>query len=478
MKILKHTFVLILFINFGCSKDKDDNLIELSDDLEISDFIWKGLNDFYYWQADVTNLADTMIENQNTYTQFISQNSNPESFFDLLLYSADRFSWIVDDYVALENSLQGIVASNGLEFGLTRQCSGCEELVAYVKYVHPESDASVKNILRGDFFTVVNGFNLTVSNYRDLLFGDEMTYTISLSTFENGSFSPTGLDITLNKEEDFEKNPVHIFKTIESGSNKIGYLMYNQFVSNYDDELNDVFASFKSENITDLVLDLRYNRGGSISNCIVLSSLITGQYTGEVFSKQNWNAKLNMYWNEKDPESLIDYFVGSLSNGMALNSLNMERLYVLTTSESASASELLINGLASHIEVIQIGDTTTGKNVGSITIYDYIDNDNNKNPNHKYAMQPIVLAIANSAGFSDYTDGLKPDYNLKESVSQLGVLGSPGEPLFSTTINLINGNGRLFLIQDNLIENRIVDPEMENEQRLFLEIPDFKIIEK
>jgi len=88
------------------------------------------------------------------------------------------------------------------------------------------------------------------------------------------------------------------------------------------------------------------------------------------------------------------------------------------------------------------------------------------------------LAIANSAGFSDYTDGLKPDYNLKESVSQLGVLGSPGEPLFSTTINLINGNGRLFLIQDNLIENRIVDPEMENEQRLFLEIPDFKIIEK
>ena len=59
-----------------------------------------------------------MIENQNTYTQFISQNSNPDSFFDLLLYSADRFSWIVDDYVALENSLQGIVASNGLEFGV------------------------------------------------------------------------------------------------------------------------------------------------------------------------------------------------------------------------------------------------------------------------------------------------------------------------------------------------------------------------
>ena len=160
---------------------------------------------------------------------------------------------------------------------------------------------------------------------------------------------------------------------------------------------------------------------------------------------------------------------------MALNSLNLEKLYVLTTSESASASELLINSLSSYIEIIQIGDTTTGKNVGSITVYDWIDNDNNKNPNHKYAMQPIVLAIANSSGFSDYTDGLKPDYILKESISQLGVLGSPGETLFSKAMNLINGNGRSFLNNDNLIENRVDDPEMEQEQRLFLEIPGFRI---
>ncbi len=68
MKFLKYTLILILFIHFGCSKDKDDSLIELSDDLEISDFIWKGLNDFYYWQADVPNLADSMVENQNMYT--------------------------------------------------------------------------------------------------------------------------------------------------------------------------------------------------------------------------------------------------------------------------------------------------------------------------------------------------------------------------------------------------------------------------
>ena len=474
-KTSKYILFLFLFFNYGCSKDNDDNLIELNKDLEISDFVWKGLNDFYYWQANVPNLADSMIENENTYTNFVSQNSDPESFFDLLLYSKDRFSWMVDDYVAHENSLQGIVASNGMEFGLTRQCSGCEKLVAYVKYVHPNSDAIEKNILRGDFFTIVDGSNLTISNYKDLLYNDNMTYTITLSSFSDGNFTSTGRDILLTKQENFEKNPIHISKTIESGSNKIGYLMYNQFVKNYDDELNEIFANFKDNSITDLVLDLRYNRGGTISSCIVLSSLITGQFNGKIFSKQNWNSKLNEYWNEKDPNSLIDYFATSLDSGMALNSLNLEKLYVLTTSESASASELLINSLSSYIEIIQIGDTTTGKNVGSITVYDWIDNDNNKNPNHKYAMQPIVLAIANSSGFSDYTDGLKPDYILKESISQLGVLGSPGETLFSKAMNLINGNGRSFLNHDNLIENRVDDPEMEQEQRLFLEIPGFRI---
>jgi C-terminal processing protease CtpA/Prc len=253
--------------------------------------------------------------------------------------------------------------------------------------------------------------------------------------------------------------------------------MYNQFVSSYEDELNDVFANFKSESITELVLDLRYNRGGSINNCIILSSLITGQFTGEVFSKQNWNTKLNSYWEDKN-EDLNDYFVGSLSSGAALNSLNLQKIYVLTSSESASASELLINGLASHIEVILIGDKTTGKNVGSITIYDYIDNDGNKNPNHKYAMQPIVLAIANSNGFSDYTDGLKPNYEVKESVSQMGILGNTQEGLLSKAIQVINGTdlSRSSIRQDNLIENRLIDPEMLKEQKLIIEIPDFKVL--
>ena len=146
----------------------------------------------------------------------------------------------------------------------------------------------------------------------------------------------------------------------------------------------------------------------------LFSDLITGQFTGEIFSQQIWNSKLMDYWNNNNPESLKDLFVDQMADGTALNSLNLNKVYILTTSRSASASELLINGLASHIDIIQIGDTTYGKNVGSITVYDYIDNDGTKNPDHTYAMQPIVLKIANSAGFADYDSGLDANVELKK----------------------------------------------------------------
>ena len=252
--------------------------------------------------------------------------------------------------------------------------------------------------------------------------------------------------------------------------------MYNQFLSDYNEELNEVFSNFKSGNITDLILDLRYNGGGSVSNCVVLSSLITGQFTGEVFSKQNWNSKLNDYWDSQNPDQLINKFVGSLSTGESLNSLNLQYIYIITSNRSASASELLINGLDSHIQVIQVGDTTVGKNVASITIHDYIDNDGNKNPNHTYAMQPIVLAIENSAGFSDYQDGLEPDYFIKEVSNNLGVLGSISDPLLLNTINIISGSGRLDNNSENPFGEMIYDSEMKNNQRLIIETDIFNLL--
>jgi C-terminal processing protease CtpA/Prc len=263
-----------------------------------------------------------------------------------------------------------------------------------------------------------------------------------MANYDSGAFTPNEKNIALIKTV-LDENPILINKVIVSGSHKIGYLLYNGFYSNYDSQLNDAFGTLKSQGITDLVLDLRYNSGGSVVTAARLASMITGQFTGQVFAKQQWNAKIESYFNTNNPDQLKNFFTDKIGT-TAINSVGMTKIYILTSKSTASASELVINGLKPYMTVIQIGDVTTGKNVGSVTLYDSPTfGSSNRNPNHRYAMQPIVLKIVNTAGFGDYYNGLNPNYTLKESLSNLGVLGDESEPLLSTAIGQITGISRM-----------------------------------
>ena len=146
------------------------------------------------------------------------------------------------------------------------------------------------------------------------------------------------------------------------------------------------------------------------------------------------------YWDENNPESLLNRFTNKLSNNQSIFSLNLNRIFILTSARTASASELLINGLDPYINVIHIGDFTVGKNQGSITVYDYINDSRDKNPNHMYAMQPIVLKIGNVADYTDFPDGLEPDILIKESLLNPGILGDINEPLLKIAIDQITGD--------------------------------------
>tara|TARA_E500000178_G_scaffold311100_1_gene326727 strand:+ start:2151 stop:3614 length:1464 start_codon:yes stop_codon:yes gene_type:complete len=444
----------ILLLIFSCNKtdDVDDsNIIRLETDLEISDFIWRGLNQYYYWQESVSNLSDSKLNNESEYSYYLSQNLDPDSFFNSLLHPDDRFSWIVDDYIDLENMLQGIADSDGMEFGLYVECNDVN-VFGFVRYVHKNSDAELKGIKRGMLFSEINGTRLSRDNYRDLLFNNQSnSYSIKFSKLsynENNqcpNIIPGTNNLTLVKSR-LVKNPVHISKVIEVEGKKIAYLMYNQFLGlvdsenkDYNLELNNIFSKYKSENVDELIIDLRYNPGGKINTSINLASMITGQFNNQIFAKEIWNSKLMNYWEENNPEALINRFTDKLDNNIQIISLNLNRLYVITSSRSASASELLINGLDPYIDVIHIGDYTTGKNQGSITVYDYINDSRDKNPNHKYAMQPIVLKIGNVAGYTDFPNGLTPDIIKKESISNAGILGDPEEPLLKIAIDNIRG---------------------------------------
>jgi C-terminal processing protease CtpA/Prc len=419
----------LLLISFGCT-DRDDQPVPAS--LQVKDFIWKGLNLYYLWQTNVPDLADDKFGgDQNNLNTYLATFPSPLDLFNHLKLpnTTDRFSVIYSDYSVLEGVLSGTTMNNGMDYGLRYKSGSTTDIYGWVRYILPDSDAASKPINRGTIFYAINGTPLTVDNYKTLL--SNTTYTINLADYDNGNITPNGQSVTLTKTN-ITENPIFINSVITQGTHNIGYLMYNGFYSSYDDQLNSVFGNFAAQNVTDLVLDLRYNSGGAVTSATKLASMITGQFTGLLFAKLTGNAKVQAFAG--------DYNYNFISG---LNSLHLNKVYILTTKGTASASELVINGLKPYINVVQIGTITTGKNVASRTLYDSFDfSKNNINPNHKYAMQPIVYKSVNQAGYGDYSAGLSPTVELAEDMNNMGTLGDINEPLLNIAINQIIASGK------------------------------------
>lgn len=437
------TSILALFISlFIVSCEKSEGIPA---DIEVQDFVWKGMNAYYLWQDQVPDLADTRFSSQSQLNSYLQGFPDPALLFQSLRYQpgvVDRFSWIVDDYVALENSFQGLNVSNGMEFGLVRYDDNSENVFGYVRYVLPDSDAAAKGVVRGMLFNQINGTQLTDTNFSNLL--GQNSYTIGLADYNAGNPMTNGTTIDLVKSQ-LQENPVHIATTIVDGSNRIGYLMYNQFASSFDGQLNAAFASFQASNITDLIIDLRYNGGGSVRTATYLGGMVTGQFNGQLYSREVWNTKVQ---NALNPSNFINNFTNEIrntdSNGNvilqeAINNLNLTRVYFITTGSTASASELVMNSLDPYIDVNSVGTTTVGKIHGSVTLYDsdnFLRTGPNLNPNHTWAIQPLVLEIQNSQG-SNAPGGIVPTVNLPEDYENLGTLGDRSDPLLDRTIVLI-----------------------------------------
>ena len=441
-------FLVFVLVLTNCKNNDDDVLGEQLADLSTQNFMWQAMNFWYFWQADVPNLADDKFTNapkSQDYIDFLSSETDPAKFFEekLQYKDVDRFSFFSDDFKELTQAFSGISKSNGLEFQLV-QFSESGELFGYVRYIIPNSDASTKNIKRGDLFSGVDGQTLNDNNYRDLLFGDNDTYVLNMADISNNTVTPNTIEVTLTKMEGLSENPVFLDKVFNISGQKIGYLVYNSFTNEFDEELNDAFGRLKSENVTELIIDLRYNGGGSVNSSRLLSSMIYGTNTNTLYLKQRWNAKVQADFSEAQ---LTDNFANQTGEGTPINTLNLSKVYVIATNSSASASELVMNGLVPYIEVIHIGETTRGKNEFSITMVDdpqntFIynsDREANINPNNQWAIQPLVGRNENADGFSDYTSGLAPDIELEEDLANLGTLGNENEPLLARALQEITG---------------------------------------
>ncbi|MCX2836555.1 S41 family peptidase [Salinimicrobium sp. MT39] len=443
------SFFMLLFI-YGCHDDRDDVLVA-SGELEIKNFIWRAMNDMYLYKADVPNLADDRFANQEELNEFLRSYSSPEElFYEGLVADFDDFSFLVQDYRALEKLLDGINTSNGMQYGVVAYPPGSQNVVGYVRYVLPNTSAEEQGVKRGDLFNSIDGVELNRENYSRLL--QQQSYTIGMAEFTEGEIIATGETINLQKEE-YTTNPVYIATTFETTNATVGYLMYNGFTGTFDDVLNNTFAYFKAEGVQELIVDLRYNGGGSVETASDLASMITGQFTGEIFSKEQWNEEYQNLLESTAPESLVNLFDDKIRTGAAINSLGLGKVYFITTLRTASASELVINGLKPYIDVIQVGENTTGKFQASTTLYDSPNfRRNGANTGHSYAVQPLIYKSLNVNNVTDYSEGLSPDVEIKEDFTDLGVLGDPNEPLLAAVLSLIEGRTSEMSVKNGIFE--------------------------
>ena len=402
------------------------------------------MNSVYLYNANVPDLADDRFVTDLDYNSFLDGFSSPETLFESLIYdreNVDRFSIITSNYFELEQSLSGVAKRSGAEFNFYLVPGSTTEVFGIVRLILPNSNASQTSLTRGQVFNKVNGTTMTTSNYLSLFSSD--TYTINLANYNDNntddisddSISDTAEDITLIKSI-YTENPVYKTEVFNLNNKKIGYLMYNGFVGEFDTELNNAFGTFKTENIDHLILDLRYNPGGSVRTATALGSMITGGFNNQVFATLKYNEDLQ--------NNNYDYvFTDELTNGTSINSLNLDKVYVLTSGASASASEMIINSLKSYITVVQIGSTTVGKSQASQIIYDSSNFGRvNANPTHTYALLPLIAITVNKNNNVVPSSGLVPYIEFKEKAVNYGILGDPTEPLLEAALNEIQTSGR------------------------------------
>jgi C-terminal processing protease CtpA/Prc len=433
------TAIIILFSFFSCSKE-----YKVPEGLEVYDFTWKGLNAYYLYQDQIADLSDRRFSSDQQLNAYLSDFSDPNDLFNSLLISWDTKSTLIPDYTVLTDPAPRASVTHGMEFGIIADPGSTENVIGYVLDILPGSDAASKSIVRGDFFTMVDGVQLTRTNYAALLVNGANTYQLSMASFDGTVATLNGSLVTLAKAN-YTHVPVAIEKTFTIGANTIGYLKYdNDFSGNYMADINTSFLNFKNQNINQLILDFRYSigTGAYARDMAKLGAMVTGQFNDQPFARKRWNTKAQPWFEANQPDSLLVAFPTSLGSTVAIQNANLTDVYIImngTNFSGSSALELLINSLRAHINVWIVGNQSTGNDTGSITLYNSQDYDfEGRSMNHTYALQPVVLNFLNSKN-ETYENGFAPNMTLcaHEDILNLGVLGETSDPVLNNTLNFV-----------------------------------------
>ncbi|MBP6558430.1 MAG: PDZ domain-containing protein [Flavobacterium sp.] len=453
LKYIIKTLFVVAFVFTSCSKDSDSNEITNTQPDEINNFVWKAMNSWYYWQPNVADLSDSKIASATTYANFVN-GKTPDALFYSLLYqrgTVDRFSWIENsNEVVYASKIAEVKKSGGFSYGIYPKDASSVNMVALINYIVPGSPAALAGLKRGDVITKINGSQLTSSNY-DQLQNTQLTLTLAASVqFTSSSMVTTdkAVTVTVTKAE-IDENPVAYYEKKVYGAKNIGYLVFNGFKSDYNDELNAAFAKMQSDGINELVLDLRYNGGGSLETAVALAQMINGSFTNKPYVYLDFNDKHNSedgYENLSDKVRIFNLVDNepTFQREENINSLALTKIYVLVSFQTASASELTVQCLKKYISVTTIGEETVGKFVGSNTLYDCptygYTSYANRSTKHKWQLQPITFSYYNKDKDVNPTK-ITPDYAINPYSIFLNLVefGNVKDPCLKKALELITG---------------------------------------
>ena len=324
-----------------------------------------------------------------------------------------HFTETTADYLADQDSAAS--AGYGATFAVISASVPRNVVVAFTDPNTPASTVvgGQVNLVRGDKILSVNGIDLVnggttqaqVDTLNNGLFTPAVGATYTFVVQDPGAVSTRTVSLTA---QNLTPKAVNRTKIVTDGSgNKVAYILFNTF-SPYssENEIMSAMQTAQSNNVKDLVLDLRYNGGGLLAVASELSYMIAGNTatSGKTFEKLSFNnsatSNINPVTGETNsPTPFYSTAVGfSVAQGTALPSLNLPRVFVLTTDETCSASEAVINGLRGvGVNVVQVGGQTCGKPYG------FYPQDNCGTTYFSIQFQGV-----NDAGFGDYADGFIP----------------------------------------------------------------------
>ena len=373
--------VLVLVLFGSCRKDD----LKLPDDegavtpAMARDSLWNIMNEWYYWYKDMPQV------NKNDY-------ADPYELIDAMRYTEfDRWSY-VEDYDKFLAEMNGVFVGHGYRFGMDDSGN------ARIAMIYPTSQLYKLGVRRGWIIKKINDTEIAPI----LLSGDIEAYNQivgppipgRINTFD--FVKPDGSSVRIaDTKTQFNINSVIHFDTLHLSSGITGHLVLESFIVPTVQELNSAFAAFKAFGVTDLILDLRYNSGGYLYIANTLASYIAGNsYSGTVFAKTQYNDR------HEEENGFYKYTSTSFP-------LNLTRLAVITTRATASASEAVMNGLSTIMDVVSIGDTTNGKPSGM----------NGWSVGEKYYFWPVTFMLMNSNDEGDFFNGIEPSKVVTDDIT-------------------------------------------------------------